>query len=138
MIHWTAARSRLFPSAAIRTLVSVSGTRFRHTTTSMRARAPWDACGGRESTGSRPPPAARESGLDWPEEALTMMGTKRLSHLEACVRAVVREDVPGDLLEAGVWRGGGVILMRAALEALGDRGRTVWAADSFEGLPAPD
>ena len=83
-------------------------------------------------------PAARESGLDWPEEALTMMGIKRLSHLEACVRAVVREGVPGDLLEAGVWRGGGVILMRAALEALGDRERRVWAADSFEGLPAPD
>ena len=83
-------------------------------------------------------PAARAAGTDWPEEALTMMGEKRLLHLEGCVRTVVRDGVPGDLLEAGVWRGGGIILMRGALEALGDRDRTVWAADSFQGLPPPD
>jgi O-methyltransferase len=46
--------------------------------------------------------------------------------------------VPGDLIETGVWRGGAVILMRAVLEAYGDRDRVVYAADSFAGLPAPD
>ena len=48
------------------------------------------------------------------------------------------EDVPGDLLEAGVWRGGASIFMAAALRAYGDEERLVWAADSFQGLPQPD
>jgi O-methyltransferase len=37
-----------------------------------------------------------------------------------------------------VWRGGVIIFMRAILEAYGDRERTVYAADSFRGLPPPD
>jgi O-methyltransferase len=37
-----------------------------------------------------------------------------------------------------VWRGGGTILMRAVLQACGDTERTVWVADSFQGLPEPD
>jgi len=46
--------------------------------------------------------------------------------------------VPGDLLEAGVWRGGMAIYLRAILAAHGDTARRVWVADSFEGLPEPD
>ncbi|HSR22557.1 MAG TPA: TylF/MycF/NovP-related O-methyltransferase, partial [Candidatus Eisenbacteria bacterium] len=44
--------------------------------------------------------------------------------------------VPGDLLEAGVGRGGAAILMRGVLAAHGVAGRRVWAADSFRGFPA--
>jgi O-methyltransferase len=51
---------------------------------------------------------------------------------------VVADGIPGDLLEAGVWRGGAAIFMRAAVAALGDQDRLVWVADSFEGLPKPD
>jgi O-methyltransferase len=83
-------------------------------------------------------PLARETGRDWPAEAETMVGRRRLDHLQACVATVVKDDVPGDLMETGVWRGGASILMRATLEAYGDRGRRVWLADSFEGLPPPD
>jgi len=54
------------------------------------------------------------------------------------VERIVEEDVPGDLIETGVWRGGASIFMRGALEAYGDRERTVWVADSFQGLPKPD
>lgn len=71
-------------------------------------------------------------------DRLTLVGRRRLDHLEWCVRTVVSEGIPGDLVETGIWRGGCVILMRAALEAFGDRERVVWAADSFEGLPRPD
>jgi Macrocin-O-methyltransferase (TylF)/Methyltransferase domain len=45
--------------------------------------------------------------------------------------------VPGDFLEAGVWRGGTCIFMRALLKLRGITDRTVWVADSFEGLPKP-
>jgi hypothetical protein len=80
----------------------------------------------------------RESGWDWPGEAETMIGLLRLNCIEECVKSVVRHGVPGDLLEAGVWRGGAVIYMRALLFAHGDQTRRVWVADSFEGLPPPD
>lgn len=83
-------------------------------------------------------PALRGEGRDQPYEAETMVGLKRLDNLEYCVRTVVEEGVPGDLLEAGVWRGGSAIFMRALLEVFKDETRTVWAADSFEGLPPPD
>ena len=80
----------------------------------------------------------RLAGLDWPVHAETMIGLRRLDQLQAAVETVLREDIPGDLLEAGVWRGGAGILMCAALAAYGDRSRTVWLADSFAGLPPPD
>jgi O-methyltransferase len=80
----------------------------------------------------------RDMGLDWPANALTMIGMQRLNSLQHCVETVLADDVPGDLVECGVWRGGASILMRAVLQAHGDETRCVWLADSFEGVPPPD
>lgn len=82
--------------------------------------------------------AIRAEGLDWPRLAHTMIGSARLKNLQECVEAVLRDRVPGDLIETGVWRGGACILMRGVLAAHGVSDRTVWLADSFAGLPAPD
>jgi len=82
--------------------------------------------------------ARREVGRDWPADAETMIGLKRMNNLHSCIQQVLREGVPGDFIETGAWRGGACIFMRAALEAYGDTGRQVWVADSFEGLPKPD
>jgi O-methyltransferase len=91
---------------------------------------------------TRPIPdrSRREEGRDWPAPlyAETMIGMRRLDNLQRCVQDVLFTGVPGDVLEAGVWRGGAGILMRAVLAAHGDTDRTVWLADSFEGLPKPD
>lgn len=83
-------------------------------------------------------PALRAEGRDWPADAETMIGLRRLDNLEAAIVDVVRRGVPGDLVETGVWRGGAVIFMRGVLRALGDLSRRVWACDSFAGLPPPD
>jgi O-methyltransferase len=80
----------------------------------------------------------RNLGLDWPTAAETMIGMQRLTNLQHCVETVLTEDIPGDLIECGVWRGGACILMRAVLAAYGDQERCVWVADSFAGLPKPD
>jgi hypothetical protein len=80
----------------------------------------------------------RHAGLDWPSEAETMIGLKRLDNLQYCVSEALMRGVPGDLVETGVWRGGAAILMRAVLAAYGDTRRIVWLADSFQGLPQPD
>jgi O-methyltransferase len=83
-------------------------------------------------------PVARSEGKDWPAEAVTMIGLKRLDNLHACIEIVIRDQIPGDLIETGVWRGGACIFMRAALKAYEDQIRKIWVADSFEGLPRPD
>lgn len=80
----------------------------------------------------------RELGRDWPAQAETMVGLKRLDNVQSCVTDVLRRGVPGDLVETGVWRGGTTIFMRAILKAYGDTDRTVWVADSFRGLPPPN
>jgi O-methyltransferase len=83
-------------------------------------------------------PVARAEGRDWPPGAETMIGSARLANVLQCCVSAVHERVPGDFIETGVWRGGATILMRGVLEAMGDLGRRVWVADSFEGLPVPD
>jgi O-methyltransferase len=80
----------------------------------------------------------RRQGRDWPDVAETMVGLARLDNVQACVETVLADGVPGDLIETGVWRGGTTILMRAVLAAHQVIDRTVWVADSFQGLPAPD
>jgi hypothetical protein len=81
-------------------------------------------------------PEKRASGKDWPGiVGYSMVGLKRLDNLQFCVETVLEEGIPGDLLEAGVWRGGASILMRAILKIWGVRDRVVWLADSFEGMP---
>ena len=80
----------------------------------------------------------RIAGRDWPLNALTMVGLRRLDDLQACVESVVHDGVEGDVIEAGTWRGGASILIRAALDEFGARDRTVWVADSFQGFPRPE
>ena len=82
-------------------------------------------------------PLLRADGTDWPAFGYSMIGLKRLTNVEACIRAIVADGVPGDLIETGVWRGGSTIYMRAVLRQLGVTDRRVWVADSFEGLPKP-
>ena len=80
----------------------------------------------------------REQGRDWPVYAQTMVGRKRIRNVRECVETALAEGVPGDLIEAGCWRGGTAIMMRGILKAHDVRDRTVFAADSFEGLPKPN
>lgn len=95
-----------------------------------------------EEAGMRPAPLnpveARAQGRDWPQYAQTMIGVRRLRNLRRCVQTVIADGVPGDLIEAGCWRGGASIMMRGIVKASGERNRTVFAADSFSGVPAPD
>ena len=82
--------------------------------------------------------ANRENGLDWPLAADTMIGLKRLTNLQFAIKTVLDNGIPGDLLEAGVWRGGASIFMQGVLMTYGDTTRQIWVCDSFQGLPPPD
>jgi hypothetical protein len=80
----------------------------------------------------------RESGRIWPIHADTMIGIKRLDNIQFCAVSAIRDGIPGDFIETGVWRGGACIFMRAVLAACGVKDRRVFVADSFAGLPKPD
>lgn len=83
-------------------------------------------------------PKVREWGRDVPGQAHSMIGLRRMNNLQHCIEQVLADNVPGDLIETGVWRGGATIFMRGVLKAYAVSDRRVWVADSFEGLPAPD
>lgn len=84
-------------------------------------------------------PELRHQGRDHPYLlGFTMVGDSRLDNVQKCVEDVIRNDVPGDFIETGVWRGGTTIFMRALLKLHNVANRTVWVADSFEGMPRPD
>ena len=80
----------------------------------------------------------RLAGQEWPSQAHTMLSMDRLNNIQSLIETVLRDDVPGDLIETGVWRGGATILMRGVLKAYGITNRTVWVADSFEGFPVTE
>ncbi len=82
-------------------------------------------------------PHERDQGMDWPQKAHTMVGVKRLRNLATLTQKVIDDDIPGDFIETGVWRGGCCILMRGILAANNRHDRKVYVADSFEGLPVP-
>ncbi len=82
----------------------------------------------------------RALGQDWPVPLLahTMIGMKRLDNLQMCIDYIISDNIPGDFIETGVWKGGSTIFMRGALKIYGDELRKVWLADSFQGLPPPN
>jgi len=83
-------------------------------------------------------PVRRTLGRDWPSQAVSMIGAARMRNLRQCCESALLDNVPGDFIETGVWRGGATILMRGVLAAYGDVDRRVFVADSFAGLPPPD
>lgn len=79
-----------------------------------------------------------ENGLGhWPEHAVTMIGMKGLNNIEYVLNTLYSEGVKGDILEAGVWRGGASIFIKKMLQAFNDQTTKVYVCDSFEGLPTP-
>jgi len=67
-----------------------------------------------------------------------MIGLHRLDNVQSLCEDVLRANVPGDLIETGVWRGGVTIFMRGLLKAYGVTDRLVWVADSFAGFPSTE
>lgn len=66
---------------------------------------------------------------------LTLLTKGQLDLIEELARQVIGQAVAGDFIEAGVWRGGAIVLLRALLKVSGIADRRVFAADSFAGIP---
>src|SRR5260370_39507577 len=82
----------------------------------------------------RPPDYSEEDRLvggDWPRDAHTMIGMRRLENLQHCIEDVLARGGPGELAETGTWRGGASIFMRALLKAHRVTDRPGVVADSL-------
>jgi O-methyltransferase len=67
-----------------------------------------------------------------------MIGEKRLQNLRELVESIIKNGIPGDFIETGVWQGGACIWIRAILATYGITDRFVYVADSFQGVPEPN
>jgi O-methyltransferase len=73
--------------------------------------------------------------IDRVAQPVTLLTKAQLDLVETSILAAEENGVPGDFIEAGVWRGGVIILMRAVMSAYEITGRKIFAADSFAGIP---
>lgn len=67
----------------------------------------------------------------------TMTSVERMYALYTSVGYIVDNDIPGDLVECGVWRGGSIMVMAYALLKKGDVSRRLYLYDTFTGMPRP-
>ena len=70
------------------------------------------------------------------DSGYTMTSVPRLVNTLKSCRYVVENKIPGDFVEAGVWRGGNGILAKKLFTEL-DSERRVWMFDTFEGMTEP-
>ncbi|MBL8890401.1 MAG: class I SAM-dependent methyltransferase [Planctomycetaceae bacterium] len=70
-------------------------------------------------------------------KSLTMTSPERIFGLCQAVDHVVTQDLPGALVECGVWRGGSSVAMIRTLLGREIRNRELWLYDTFEGMSPP-
>ena len=67
----------------------------------------------------------------------TMTSSQRIWGAMRSVRYLVENDLPGAIVECGVWRGGTIMAMLAELKLLGDESRDIYLFDTFSGMTDP-
>jgi O-methyltransferase len=70
-------------------------------------------------------------------ETRTMTSPERIVALAESIRYLTRNQVPGAIVECGVWRGGSMMAAAMTLLDAGDSSRELFLFDTFEGMTAP-
>ncbi len=68
----------------------------------------------------------------------TMCSNARLMSLYRAVKYIIRENIPGDIVECGVAGGGSAALMALTLKQMRVLDKNIWLYDTFEVLPPPN
>lgn len=66
----------------------------------------------------------------------SMTSTPRLWAVVQAMRHIARQNIEGDIVECGVWKGGNLILCALMAQKLGLT-RRIWGFDTFEGMAEP-
>lgn len=67
----------------------------------------------------------------------TMTSPERLLALCDAIEHVCRHEIPGSIVECGVWRGGSMMAAARTLLQQGDSTRQLWLYDTYEGMSEP-
>lgn len=70
-------------------------------------------------------------------QPFTMTSTERLVSVISATKYIVQNNIPGDIVECGVWRGGSIMAAALTLQSLGENSRRLYLYDTFEGMSAP-
>jgi O-methyltransferase len=67
----------------------------------------------------------------------TMTSPERLYGLIEAVKYLVENNIQGDLVECGVWKGGSMMTVALTLKKLGNTDRELYLYDTYAGMTAP-
>lgn len=67
----------------------------------------------------------------------TMTSPERLFALYQSINYIIENDIPGDFVECGVWKGGSSMMIANTLQNLGIADRSLWMYDTYEGMSEP-
>ncbi len=67
----------------------------------------------------------------------TMTSSERIGALSDAVKYIIQNNIEGDFVECGVWKGGSTLAMALTLEKSGIVNRKLFLYDTFEGMTDP-
>ncbi len=67
-----------------------------------------------------------------------MTSVDAMYQLHQSIKYIITNEIPGDFVECGVWRGGSVMNIALTLSALNVRDRKIWLYDTFSGMSQPE
>jgi hypothetical protein len=67
----------------------------------------------------------------------TLTSPERVYALSKAVQYIAQHDIPGAIVECGVWKGGSMMAVALTLARLSKQDRELYLYDTFEGMPAP-
>ncbi|BAY23564.1 macrocin-O-methyltransferase domain-containing protein [Calothrix sp. NIES-2100] len=67
----------------------------------------------------------------------TLLGEIRLFSLYSLAKKICLEDIPGNFVECGSYKGGAAALLASVIKRYSLRPRRLYACDTFEGMPEP-
>ena len=70
-------------------------------------------------------------------EPYTATSIERVAALSTSVNYVIDNNLKGEFVECGVWKGGSCMIMAKELLKRGDMSREIWMYDTFEGMTEP-
>lgn len=95
---------------------------------------------GGEEQESLPPDIAADTGfleIYSKVKAFSMVDLDRCYALFKAVQYILNNNIPGDFVECGVWKGGSCMLIAYSLLQAGVTDRKIWLYDTFDGMTKP-
>lgn len=68
----------------------------------------------------------------------TMTSPERILALKESVEYIVKHNIPGDIVECGVWKGGSIMVVAKTLMSLEQADKKLYLFDTYEGMSDPN